>query len=112
MQNVPITNVPNQSFSIQLEGIWYDFTFRMCATAIGASPFYLAPTMAVDIVRDNVAIVTGQRCVANFWLIPYRYLEQGNFFFVTDNDDLPDWNQFGITQFLMYATVEELAAAR
>lgn len=113
MIQVPITNVPNQSFTIEAGGNIYDITIRLCATATQNPPLYYdSPIMAMDIITNNVTTILGQRLVCGYPVIPYRYLESGNFVFVTQNDDLPDWNQFGITQFLVYATSDEIASLR
>jgi hypothetical protein len=49
------------------------------------------------------------RAIPNKLLLPYDYLEiYGSFFFNTQNDDYPDYNQFGITQYLYYLSAAEL----
>lgn len=114
MIDIPLSNIPNQALSIRLDNSFYEISL----TAVGATeltaPFYNkdATTIAVTIVRDGVTIVSGQRAVAWFPLIPYHYLENGNFMFVSNSDDLPDYNQFGITQSLVYASPDELTALR
>ena len=45
-------------------------------------------------------------------LLPYRYQERGNFLLLTNEGDLPDFTQFGVTQFLVYLTAAELATLR
>lgn len=109
---VPITNIPNQSLSIRLDDNFYDIDIFMCATGVQETPFFEAPIMAMNLSRNGTAILTGQRLVAGFPAIPYRYLEDGNFVIITDDDDLPDYNEFGITQFLIYASAAEIAALR
>jgi len=108
MIQIPITNIPNQSFSINLDGNQYDIRIHACGDNIVPGSM----VMAVDIVRNNVAIVTGMRAVPGFPLIPAKYLENGNFIFSTQNDDYPDWNQFGITQYLIFASESELQTLR
>jgi len=68
--------------------------------------------MFADIIRDNSPVILGIFVVPEFPLIPYRYLEEGNFIFITANQEYPDYRQFGTTQFLFYATQEELDAYR
>lgn len=104
MIQVPITNVPNQSLSINLDMSQYDI--RIHATDDNGEPG--TEIMAVDITRDSVPIVTGTRAVPGYPIISSAYLENGNFIFVTLADDYPDWNQFGITQFLIFASQAEL----
>ena len=113
MIQVPITNVANQSLTIEAGGNIYDITLRLCATATQNPPLYYSnPIMVMDIITNNVPTILGQRLISGYPVIPYRYLESGNFVFVTQNDDLPDWTQFGITQFLVYATSDEIASLR
>lgn len=109
MLNVPITNVPIQSFSIQLEQNQYDIVIRLCAASTRTPPYYDDGVIAMDIVRDQVPIVTGQRCVPGTPCIPYPYLQVGNFVWVTENGDLLDFTQFNNTQFLLYVMADELA---
>lgn len=101
MIQVPLQAIPNQSLSIQLDGSNYDIRIES-----------VNDVMAMDIIRDNVAIVTGQRLIAGYPIIPYRYLEKGNFILETMNDQYPDYTQFGITQSLIFAIQAELGAIR
>ncbi len=65
-----------------------------------------------DIFRNEINILYGFQAVAGSPLIPYQYLESGNFIFVTENDELPDYTKFGVTQFLLYVTQDELESVR
>lgn len=99
--NVPIEAVANQEFTIVLEGARYNLSIKQ---ATGC--------MEMDIIRDDVVILTGIRPVAGSPVIPYKYLERGNFLFLTENDDLPWWEKFGATQSLLYLTIDEMEQAR
>lgn len=101
MIDVSLAAIPNQSLSIQLDGRFYDIQVREINGA-----------MAASITRDGVAIVSGQRIVAGTPLLPYQYQEAGNFLLLTGEEALPFWDQFGITQFLVYVTPAELATYR
>lgn len=101
MIEIPISAIPNQSFSIRLDNSQYDIRIHTCNNI-----------MAFDIVRDGVEIVTGARAVAGYPIIPYDYLENGNFVIITANDEYPNYVQFGITQFLIYASQAEIGALR
>jgi uncharacterized protein DUF6983 len=105
-----LSNDPNQSFSIQLDTHQYNFILK----SINTNNTPGVGIMAVDIIRDNIPIVLGNRCMPFFPLIPYLYLEntEGNFSFFTLNNDYPDYTQFGITQFLAYLSPEDLEALR
>ena len=102
-QIVPIKNISNQSLSIQFDEIRYALRFK----DIGGM-------MSVDISIDDVVISKGQRVVGGFPLILYKYLEGdgGNFMFLTELGDIVYWDQFGITQSLLYFSAEELEDIR
>lgn len=102
MIDVSLAAVPCQSFTIQLEGRFYEIAVR----EVGAG------AMAATIVRDGESLVSSMRLTAGTPLLPYRYQESGNFLLLTEADALPDWAEFGVTQFLVYVTADELAAYR
>lgn len=102
-QIIPIESIANQSLSIQLDEVRYGFRFRDVGNM-----------MSVDISIDDELILEGFRVVGGFPLIPYKYLEGdgGNFIFLTELGDIVYWDQFGITQSLMYFSAEELEVVR
>lgn len=108
MIRIPIINIPNQSFSINLSGNQFDIVIHACRD----NPSPGTEIMAFDITINNVIIITGIRAIAHFPIIPFRYLENGNFIFRTMNDEYPDWRQFGINQFLIYFSETEIQAFR
>jgi len=101
MQLVPIQAVPNQSFSVTLDGNNYVLGIK-----------YTNGCMSVSIVRNTVQIIENMRVVAGQLVIPFRHLESGNFFFTTANQQLPNYEQFNITQQLIYLSADELATLR
>lgn len=101
MIDVDLQAIPNQEFSIQIEDFRFELTVK---EAIGC--------MAASVVRDGETIVSNVRLVAGAPVLPYGYQERGNFVLTTNADELPDYRQFGVTQFLVYVTPEELAALR
>ena len=103
MMDIGIAAVANQTLSVQLDE--HQFTIDL-HEANGV--------MCVSIERDGVAIVTGSRVTAGTALMPYKYLEggSGNFLITVDAEAIPYWDQFGVTQFLVYLSAEELAAYR
>lgn len=101
MKNIEIAAVPNQEFAVQLDDRFYVFALR---EANGV--------MAVSITRDGTPLISGARMLAGTPLLPYRYQEAGNFVVLTDDEALPYWDQFGVTQFLVYVTAAEIAALR
>lgn len=105
MIQIPIVNVPNQSLTIQLDGNLYDIAIHATQDNLDLT----TGIMAVDITINNNLIINGVRAVSGFPLIPYEYLiVDGNITFVTQDDEYPDWRQFGITQYLIYASNDEL----
>ncbi len=101
MIEIELLAKPNQKLSIFLDDILYDITLKEAAGIIAAT-----------IERDGVAVLSGSRVVPGYPIVPYQYLESGNFVFLTDEGDYPNYEQFGITQFLVYASAAELAVIR
>lgn len=99
MLQIPLQALPNQAFSVLLENVQYDFRIEVTNNV-----------MAAEIFRNNELVISGQRIVAGFPIIPYLYLENGNFVLLTMNEDYPDYTQFGITQFLIFANQAEIEA--
>lgn len=106
MIQIPILAIPNQTLSIQLDNNQWDISIRSTKDNDDGS----TGIMAMDIVINNVIILSGQRMVFGFPVIPYSYLVNGNLSFLTEVDAYPDWRQFGITQTLIYASNAELEA--
>ena len=103
---IPLQAVPNQSFSIRLAGNFYDINIWSIISDVNS----LNVIAVLDLTINNVLTLSGFRAVAGFPIIPYQYLLNGNFLFLTMNDDYPDYTQFGITQSLIFASQEELEA--
>jgi|SRR5690606_28626949 len=100
MNFIPLEAAPNQRLRIPLAGSRYELEIKKAAHI-----------MCVTIIRDGLTLVEGLRCVAGSPLIPYPYLAtSGNFIFLTENDELPDWRKFGSTQSLVFASAAELEA--
>ena len=97
---VTIQAIPNQSFTVYLDGNNWNFTIQATNGV-----------MSVTVLLNNTLIISGARVVAGTPILPYLYLENGNFIFLTQNGDLPDYTQFNITQFLYYYSIAELEAA-
>lgn len=97
MLNIPLLTVPNQSLSISAnDQIW---TVRL--KDIGGNIY-------ADITMGDVALVEGQRVVAGQPIIPYAHLAgNGNFVFITDNDEIPNWEHLGVDQQLLYVFPSE-----
>ena len=101
MNLLDLQALPNQSFSIVLNNNRYDITIHE-ASGI----------MAATIKRNGVEIITGQRITAGTFLLPYTYLEDGNFLLSNQNDDVIYYTAFGQSQFLYYLSPNDLAQLR
>lgn len=99
MRTVPLAAVPNQEFTVTIDDVRWVVGVK---TARGVT--------AVNISREGVTLLTGSRALAGEPLIPYAYLQTGNFVFVTLNDALPEYSLFGVSQFLVYLSADEIAA--
>lgn len=99
MRIVPLETIPNQQFTIPLDNQRYDITIK---EAHGI--------MAFTIVRDDIILIQGQRAVAGTPIIPYLYLQEGNFMFLTQDGELPDYRKFQTTQTFCYLTIAEIEA--
>lgn len=98
MRNIPISQVPSQSFTVRVGQSQYELRLKD-----------IGNVMCCDIWRDRVAIVRGVRVLAGEPLIPYRYLQSVNFLLLTLAGALPDWREFGKSQSLLLFEAEDLA---
>jgi hypothetical protein len=96
---IPIQATANQSFTTQLGDDRYALTLKLSVNC-----------MVMSIERNEVVIIEGTRVLAGEPVIPYHYREAGNFLLTTQDDELPDWQQFNITQFLIFLSAAEIEA--
>jgi hypothetical protein len=101
LKEITLDNSPNQSLSIELDGLLYDLTIKETNGV-----------MSITIIRDNVTILESLRMLPNTPLIPFEYLENGNFVMLTLDDEYPYYTQFNVTQTLIYASQDEINAIR
>lgn len=101
MIDIGLAAVANQALTVQLGGRQYAIAMQEANGVMSAS-----------IARDGVVLVSNVRVSAGTPLLPYLYQESGNFLVTVDGEALPYWDQFGVTQFLVYLTADELAAYR
>ena len=101
MQILPIQAIPNQEFTVTLDSNLWDITLQ-ATNGI----------MAATLVLNGTTIVQGAACVAGQPLIASHYLENGNFIFITQSEQIPYYTQFNITQSLWYYSQAELAIFR
>ena len=94
---IPLQPIPNQSLSIQLNDNNFDISVHSCQNI-----------MSFSLVINGVDILDNQRMIPSWPLIGYKYLENGNFYMLTDNDDYPDYNLFSVNQYLVYVSASEI----
>lgn len=99
MIQIPLEAIPNQSFTITINNVIYNFVIKETNGV-----------MSCSITKNNVLLVENSRMASGMLLLPYEYMEQGdgNFFMLTYNDDYAYYTQFGVTQTLVYLTQEDL----
>lgn len=117
MINIPLQNIANQTLNIVLNNNNYVIRLHACEDSITTGSIVDRTALeslgtsivAVDITENNEVIVTGMRAVCGTPLLPYPYLQgDGNFIFVTNNDEYPNWRLFGVNQYLIYASPSEI----
>lgn len=101
MQRISLAAVPNQSFSVVLDSNAWDLTIKTAGNI-----------MTATISFNNILLVSNARIVAGYPLLNYTSLENGNFIITTLNGVYPFYTQFGISQFLLYASQAEIDAFR
>lgn len=99
MRIVPLAAIPNQSFTATIDEVRWSLAFKD-----------IRGVTAVDTSRDGVELLRGSRALAGETLIPYQYMQTGNFIFVVTGDTMPEYSQFGVSQLLVYLSAAELAA--
>ncbi len=110
MINIPLQALPNQSLSIQLDNNNFDLAIHSCNTNPDAlNTQVMSITISLNSTETPIIIGSNIRAIPNNFLIQADYLKiYGNFIFATQNDNYPDYTQFGITQYLYYFSYTEL----
>ena len=94
---ITLEAITAQEFNVTLGDYSYDI--RIYSTISG---------MAYDLSIDDVEIVQGFQLVNEVFMLPYRYQEvDGNLLLVVPDDEVPDYESFGSTQFLYYLSADE-----
>lgn len=97
VQLINLATEANQSFSMILDSHRYEMTIRSSFSGILA-----------DLAVDGMVVMAGMRILPKEPIAPYHYMTSGNFVLLTEQDQLPDFREFGITQFLFYVDKETL----
>lgn len=101
MRRIPLTATPNQRLTATIDRVRYGLSFK---TARGVL------TCSVEV--NGAPVISGARVLAGELIIPYRYLETGNFLLRTPDGELPDWRALGAAHRLYFLTPAELEAIR
>lgn len=104
MELIPLEPIPNQTLTVAQDSHAYELTVRTLQDGI----------CIASVARDGITIIESARCVPNYFLMRYRYLEgdSGNFVWSTPDDEYPDYTKFGVTHFLYFINAAELQAIR
>jgi|SRR6185295_1602267 len=96
---LPLEAIPNQSFTCTINDDFYNFTIKE-ANGVMSCTIYINN----NLIQQNIRMSSG------YFLINYRYLwnDFGNFFMVTNEDDYPYYTNFGVDQYLIYITTQEI----
>ena len=101
--NFELQNTPSQSFTTTINNIDMEITLKLAGEN---NPFIL---FAIE--TNNGYICPYVPIFANQGLLPYKYMIDeigGQFFIETENDEYPNWENFGKTQNLSFITSDEL----
>ncbi len=102
MQTVPIQAIPSQTFTfIDPSNNTWEIGVRSVAMQV-----------AFSITLNGVLLIQNVCAVAGYRIIPYDYLELGNFVLITQNLQVPDYAQFGINQTLVFLSETDILAFR
>ena len=100
-QSIGLQVIPNQSFTFNANNNTFGLILKANAGCMG---------MSISI--NGVDVADNARCAAWRVIIPSQYQENGNFMFMTQNLQLPWYEQFGLTQTLVYFSPSELSSIR
>lgn len=96
---IPIKRIPNQIFSVVLNGTPY----RVALRTIQGLTF-------MSVWVNGVPLFYNQICTPNNWVNQYNYIStNGKFYFYSLDEEYPNYQQFGITQALYFLTPEEVS---
>ena len=97
MKLIQLNAIPNQSITINVGDVIYTISIK-----------YASGIMCASISKDGNSIISGHRIVSGGLLLPYKYMESGNFVMITQNYEYPSYEKFGVSQFLFYVSQAEL----
>lgn len=96
MLQVPLSSVPNQAVSFNVDGAYFRIHIYQTITH-----------MCADIMINGATVESGVRCFVGIPLLQYPYMYEPNFGnFIFDSD--VDWTNFGTSCNLYYLQKDEL----
>lgn len=101
MNIIPIQSLPNQSFSVTLNGARFDI-----------SVIETNGVMSASIAINGTPVIENVRATASTFLLPYLYQENGNFLFLNMDEKIIYYTNFGISQSLIWLSPDDLAYLR
>lgn len=102
MELITIEAIPSQEFTVPLGGNNYDIKI-----------YSIDGHMSYDLSINAEQIIQGFKLVNDVLLLPYVHQEvNGNLLLLLPEDEIPDYESFGLSQFLYYLTQDETEAYR
>ena len=102
MELINLDAIPNQEFTVPLGGNNYSVKI-----------YSIDGHMSYDLLIDAVSVIKGFKLVNDIPLLPYTYQEiNGNLLLSLSEDEIPDYESFGTSQYLYYLTQDETDAYR
>lgn len=102
MQNIPIQALPSQTFTyVDPENNQWNISVQL-----------VIAQMAFSFTLNGTPLIKNVTAVAGIRIIPYDYLENGNFVIITQSQQVPDYRQFGTTQHLLFLEAADIKAFR
>ena len=98
MYQIPLSQLPNQSVSFNVDGAYWQIHLYQAITSVCA-----------DVYCNGTPVIQGVRCYSGMPLMPYEYMHlplYGNFIFDVD----ADWTLFNGQCNLYYLNAQEWSA--
>lgn len=101
MQLIDLQSIPNQIFSIVLDGVDYRIKIRT-----------IQDLTFMSVWQGNTLLFLNQLCVPNGFVNPYKYVSgKGKLYFACIDNEYPNYRLFGNTQKLYFLDKEEVDEA-
>jgi len=102
--SIDLQPIPNQQFSVTINNVNMTVSLKFAGENDNGIMLF-ALQINDEYVCPHVPVF------ANQGLLPYKYMVSeagGNFFFETDADEYPNWENFGSSCYLYFITQDEL----